>query len=131
MLLLAAPLALAQQGRIFQESGNWAQEITGSLAGAKNLRIKVDVGSVRVQGAAQQNITYQIHNRSYTSSEAQSRREFDSYKIDTYIRGDVAWIVADWQGGRPRKFSGEFSVTVPREMESVKIETEGGGVVAT
>jgi DUF4097 and DUF4098 domain-containing protein YvlB len=128
VLLLAVPLAVAQQTRVFGDGGNWTQEITGSLAAVKNLRVKVDVGSVRVQGGSQQGISYVIRNHSYSSSEPKARHEFDSYKISAYVRGDTAWIVGDWQGGRPHKFSGEFNLSVPREMDEVKIETDGGSV---
>lgn len=131
MLLLVLPAALAQQTRVFGENGSWTQEITGSLEPVKNLRVKVDLGSVRVAGASQQGINYQIRNHSYSGSEDRARREFDSYKITAYVRGDTAWIVGDWEGGRAKRFSGEFIVTVPREMEEVKIETDGGSVEAT
>ena len=131
VLLLVLPLAMAQQTRVFGDGGNWTQEITGSLAAVKNLRVKVDVGSVRVQGGSQQGISYVIRNHSYSSSETKARREFDSYKISAYVRGDTAWIVGDWEGGRPHKFSGEFTLSVPREMEEVKIETDGGSVSST
>jgi DUF4097 and DUF4098 domain-containing protein YvlB len=138
-LLLIAPLAIqplarAQQSqatRVYGEGGNWTQEITGSLAAARNLRIKVDIGSVRVEGGSQQSISYVIRNRSYSSSEDRANREFDNYKISAYVRGDTAWIVGDWQGGHPRKFSGDFVLNVPREMDEVKIETEGGNVAAS
>lgn len=128
VLLLIVPVASAQQSRIYGDGGNWSQEITGSLAAAKNLRVKVDIGSVRVEGGSQQSITYTIRNHSYSSSEARARREFDSYKITAYLRGDTAWIVGDWQGGRPHRFSGEFMISVPRQMDEVKIETDGGNV---
>lgn len=130
-LLLLAPLAPAQQGRITQEGGGWGQEVTGSLSGAKNLRIRVDAGSVRVQGAQQSGITYTYHVRVSTSSEEKARRQFDAYKINGYVRGDTAWLVAegDGDGGRRRSY-GDFVVNVPREMESVKIETGGGAVSA-
>jgi DUF4097 and DUF4098 domain-containing protein YvlB len=131
MLLVLLPLALAQQSRIFREGDSWAQEIAGNLSGAKNLRVKVDMGSVRVQGGSQGGISYVIRNRSYSSSEEKARREFDAYKISAYLRGDTAWIVGDWQGGRPHKFSGDFTINVPHEMELVKIETEGGNVTTT
>jgi DUF4097 and DUF4098 domain-containing protein YvlB len=131
-LLLVLPLATAQQQtRVYREGGSWAREITGSLAAAKNLRVKVDVGSVRVTGGSQQAIDYVIHNRAYTSSEDRARHEFDSYKISTYTRGDTAWIVAEWQDGSPRRFSGDFTITVPREMDLVKVETDGGSVTTT
>jgi len=129
VLLLILPAA-AQQTRVYGEGGNWTQEITGSLATAKNLRVKVDIGAVRVEGGSQ-GISYTIRNHSYSSSEARARREFDAYKITAYVRGDTAWIVGDWQGGRPHKFSGEFRIAVPREMDEVKIETDGGSVSTT
>src|SRR5271166_768036 len=131
VFLLTLPLAMAQQSRIFGDGGNWTQEITGSLATVKNLRVKVDVGSVRVDGGSSQGITYQIRNHSYSSSETKARREFDSYKITAYVRGDTAWIVGDWEGGRPHKFSGDFNISVPREMDEIKVETDGGNVSTT
>ena len=131
VLLLILPLASAQQTRVYGDGGNWTQEITGSLAMVKNLKIKVDVGSVRVEGGSQPGISYVIRTHSYSGSEDKARREFDNYKISAYVHGDTAWIVGDWQGGRPRKFSGDFVVNVPREMGEIKIETEGGNVTTT
>jgi DUF4097 and DUF4098 domain-containing protein YvlB len=128
VVLLTLPLASAQQTRVYGDGGNWTQEITGSLAMVKNLKVKVDIGSVRVEGGSQQGINYVIRNHSYTGSEDRARREFENYKISAYVHGDTAWIVGDWQGGSPHKFSGDFVVNVPREMDEVKIETEGGNV---
>jgi DUF4097 and DUF4098 domain-containing protein YvlB len=131
VLLIALPLASAQQGRVYGDGGNWTQEITGSLALVKNLRVKIDIGSVHVQGGSQQDISYIIRNHSYNGSESRARHEFDSYKVSAYVHGDTAWIVGDWQGGRPHKFSGDFVINVPREMDEVKVETDGGGVSTT
>jgi DUF4097 and DUF4098 domain-containing protein YvlB len=128
LVLLTLPLASAQQTRVYGDGGNWTQEITGSLAMVKNLKVKVDIGSVRVEGGSQQGINYVIRNHSYSGSEDRARREFENYKISAYVHGDTAWIVGDWQGGRPHKFSGDFVVNVPREMDEVRIETEGGNV---
>jgi DUF4097 and DUF4098 domain-containing protein YvlB len=131
LVLLALPLASAQQSRIYGDGGNWTEEVTGSLAAAKNLRVKVDVGSVKVQGGSQPGINYQVRNHSYSGSENRARREFENYKINAYVRGDTAWITAEWEGGKPHRFSGEFNISVPREMDEVKIETDGGSVSAT
>jgi hypothetical protein len=128
LLLLAISAATAQQGRVFSENGNWTQEITGSFGAVKNLRVKLDMGSVKVIGGSQQGISYVIHNHAYTSSEDRARREFDDYKISTYTRGDTAWIVGDWEGGSSHRFSGDFEVMVPRDMDEVKVETDGGNV---
>ena len=129
VLALLASLAAAQERNISREGETWGQQITGSLTGVKNLRVKVDMGSVRVRGGQQQDINYVVHANFKTSSEQDARRQFDQYKITAYVKGDTAWIVGDWQGGRqPRHFSGEFSINVPREMALVKLETEGGNV---
>jgi DUF4097 and DUF4098 domain-containing protein YvlB len=136
-LALLAPLGLvsrsqAQETHVSREGGSWAQEVTGSLAAVKNLRVKVDMGSVVVRGGQQQGINYVVHTRFGTSSEQEARHQFEQYKVTAYVKGDTAWIVGDWQGGRhPRHFSGEFSVMVPREMALVKLETEGGNVDAS
>jgi hypothetical protein len=131
-LALLAPFVLAQESRISREGGIWGQETTGSLAGVKVLRVKVDMGSVVVRGGQQQGINYVVHTNYKTSSEQDARHQFEQYKISAWVKGDTAWIVGDWQGDKqPRHFSGNFSVMVPREMALVKLETDGGNVEAT
>jgi len=130
VFLLVLPLAGAQESSVHREGGSWAQEITGTLGAARNLRVKVDIGSVRVQGGSTSGISYVIRNRTQTGSEQEARHEFDSYKITASVRGDTAWIVADWRDGRRHRFSGEFTINVPRDMELVKVETDGGSVSA-
>jgi DUF4097 and DUF4098 domain-containing protein YvlB len=137
VLLLLLPWAVAQetrpdeQTRVYQENGRWSRQITGSLPAAKNLRVKVDSGSVRVQGGSQQTINYSISNHSYATSEEKARREFEAYKISFYVRGDTAWVLGEWQGSRPRRSASEFVINLPRNVELVKVETEGGDLAAT
>jgi len=137
MLALLSPLsAIAQSGQqdvhVSREGDSWGQEISGQLAAVRNLRIKVDMGSVVVHGTQQPGINYVVHTRFEHSSEQEARREFEKYKITAYVKGDTAWIVGDWQGERrPRHFWGEFNVNVPREIALVKLETEGGNVETT
>ena len=137
VLALLVPLALvpagqAQETHVSREGGAWGQEITGSLAAVKNLRVKVEMGSVVVRGGQHQGINYVVHTHFGDSSEQDARRQFEQYKVTAYVKGDTAWIVGDWQGGRrPRRFSGEFSVVVPRDMALLKLETEGGNVDAS
>jgi len=130
VVALASP-ALGQQTRVYREGGVWIQEITGNLPAAKTLHVKIDMGSVRVEGGSQSEISYTIHSRAYTSSEQHARREFEAYKITATSKGDSAWIVGDWQRGRSRKFSGEFVISVPKNLELAKIQTDGGSVRAT
>src|SRR5438876_2566672 len=131
LVTLTATLCVAQQGSVQKEGGNWTSVANGSLSGVHNLHIKVEAGAVRVEGGSNQGINYVIHNKSYESAEDRARRQFESYKVSSYVRGDTAWIVGEWEGGSPHKFSSEVNVTVPRNMEMVKIETEGGEVVTT
>jgi len=123
-------LALSQETRVYREGSNWVQEMTGDLGAAKNLRVKLAAGSVRVQGGSQAGITYVIHRKAYTSSEQQARREFESYRINTSVKGDTAWVVAE-SSRRDSKCSDDFVINVPRNLESAKIETGGGNVSAT
>jgi len=122
-------VAASQENRVYRQGSNWAQELSGSLSGAKNLRVKVDNGSVRVEGGSQSEITYVIRRYAYTSSEEQARREFETYKINTYVKNDTAWIVSE--GGRNRKCAGDFIIKVPRSLELAKLETDGGSIVTT
>jgi DUF4097 and DUF4098 domain-containing protein YvlB len=126
-----ASLALCQETRVYREGSNWVQEMKGDLGAAKNLRAKLAAGSVRVQGGSQAGITYVIHRRAYTSSEQQARREFESYRFNTSVKGDTAWIVAESLGGRDRRCSDDFVINVPRNMDSAKVETGGGDVNAS
>ena len=111
MLALLAPIMLAQ-------------EITGNLAAVKNLRVKVDMGSVVVRGGDQQAINYVLHTN-YRDSNEEVRRQ---YKVNAYVKGDTGWIVANWQGGHMHRFGGEFEITVPRDMALVRVESGGGSV---
>ena len=119
-------IATAQQVRVSRDGDAWVEELTGSLSASKTLRLRVDFGSVRVQGGSQKDITYVIRTRSYSSNEKQARHEFEAYKISASARGDVALIEGDWQGGRHHLCSGEFVINVPRNLELARLETSGG-----
>jgi DUF4097 and DUF4098 domain-containing protein YvlB len=124
----------AQETHITREGSAWGEEINGNLTGVKILRVKVAMGAVVVHGGQQQQgNNYVAHIRFGNTSEQDARRQFDQYKVTAYVKGDTAWIVGDWQGGRrqPRHCSSEFSVMVPREMTLVKLETDGGNVDAS
>jgi DUF4097 and DUF4098 domain-containing protein YvlB len=117
--------------RVYREGNSWVQELTGSLAASKILKVKVEMGGVRVQGGNPDGIRYTVHNRVYVSSEKEARRMFERYHITSGSNGQVAWLVGDWEGSSPRKFSAEFVFEVPRELENVKVETQGGEVSAS
>jgi hypothetical protein len=129
-LALLATLGLAQETNGSHGSDAWSQESSGTLAAAKNVRIRLDMGSVVVRGGQQQGISYIVRSHAY-ESEREGRRQTGSFKVSSSVKGDTAWIVGEWEGGRPRRFSGEFVINIPRDTELVKVETGGGGVEAT
>ena len=131
MVLALASLALAQEGRIYREGSNWVQEVKGELNGARNLRVKLDAGSVKVQGGSQSNITYVLHRRAYTSSEQRARHEFESNRITASVKADSAWLIAQGgSGSENRKCSDDLVINVPRQIEYARVETGGGNVNA-
>ncbi len=128
VVMSLASAALAQQSRISNQGSNWSQDTSGSLGPARNLQIKTEFGSVRVLGGSQQGITYVFHSTAYSSSEEKARRQLQSMKVSTSVRGDTAYIVAEDDESHNR-CSGEFVVNVPRDIASLRIETDGGNVV--
>jgi DUF4097 and DUF4098 domain-containing protein YvlB len=128
LLTITASFCLAQQGSIQKEGNAWSNTISGSLAGARNVRIQVEAGEVQVEGGQAPGITYTVNNKSYESSEEHARHQLESYRVNAYTRGDTAWIVGEWQGGRPHKFSSNVKIMVPRSIELVKVETGGGAI---
>lgn len=130
LIALIATMCMAQQTSIQKEGGNWTRVTSGSLAGVRNLRIKLEIGAVHVQGGSTQSINYLVHDSSYQVSEEKARHQLDNYKISAYVRGDTAWIVGEWENGSPRRFNSEVTVNVPRDLDLVRIDTDGEIVMA-
>lgn len=142
-LALLESLAIGQETH--HDSGSGSQVNSGSLAAARNIRIKVDMGSVVVHGLQQAGIEYALRVPSPVSSDEDVKRALESYKITSYVRGDTAFVIGEWRGthsmhlGGARvsvttgshTFSGELVITIPRNTESVKVETGGGSVETT
>lgn len=130
VMLALATVGLAQDGRIYREGGNWVQEVKGELTGAKNLRVKLDAGTIKVEGGSQSNITYVLHRRAFTSSEQRARREFESSRMVASVRGDTAVLIGQGSGEN-RRCSDDLVVMVPRSTEYARMETGGGNVNAS
>src|ERR1051325_1912465 len=125
---VALPLT-AQTGKVYRDGNYWVEEITGTLSGARSLRVRTDAGSVTVQGGAQQGFTYTVRKRVRSGSEESARRELASFRITAGIRSGAAVLEGDAERHNYRNFSVDFTVNAPRELDSVQAETEGGGIV--
>jgi DUF4097 and DUF4098 domain-containing protein YvlB len=128
-LVALAGAVQGQETRVYREGGTWVQETKGNLGSARNLRVKLGAGSVRVQGGPGESIGYIVHRKSYNSSEEKARHEFESYRISASVKGDTAWIVAE-SGRRDSRCSDDFAITVPRNLDSARLETGSGNVEA-
>ncbi len=124
---VALPLA-AQTGKVYRDGNYWVEEITGTLSGARSLRVRTDAGSVNVQGGAQQGFTYKVRKRVRSDSEESARRELAGFRITAAIRSGAAVLEGGAERRNYRNFSVDFTVNTPRELESVKAETEGGSI---
>lgn len=124
-------MAVAQTGntRLYRGSGNeWIQEVTGTLPATKAVLVKSSAGSIRVQGAQQNNITYVIRERVRAGSEEAARREINHMKFTTYSSREMVTLKADCEGYN--RGSIDFDVKVPQETTGLKLETSGGQVSA-
>jgi hypothetical protein len=131
VLVLAVTTALpilAQSSRVYREGNAWVEEITGSLPPARNLKVTTNIGSVTVNGGAQNEIRYTIHKRAYVSSEEAARREFQQFSVTAAKRGDFAIFEGNWEGARPRKFNADFNLAVPRDLALAKLNSDGGSI---
>jgi len=124
---MALPLA-AQTGKVYRDGSYWVEEITGTLSGARSLRVRTDAGSVNVQGATQPGFAYTVRKRVRAGSEESARRELSGFRITAGIRGGTATIEGDAERRNYNNFSVDFTVKAPREVDSVRAETEGGSI---
>ena len=60
VLSILSTLSVAQETHLSREGDAWTQVVSGSLAGVKNLRVKLDMGSVVVRGAQHTGIDYTL-----------------------------------------------------------------------
>ena len=127
MAIMAMPL-LAQNSKVYREGGYWIEEVSGTLSGARSLRLRTDAGSLNVQGGAQQEINYTARKRVRAGSEEEARRAFAAFRITAANRNGMAVLEGNAEGRSFRNFSVDFDVTAPREMESVRAETDGGSI---
>ncbi len=134
MLLLLAVVAVGpvwgQQSKVYREGNNWVEEITGTIPAAKMLRVTAAMGSVRVEGADRTDIAYVVKKRSYAGSESDARREFERFRVSASRSGDTAVISGESDEQSFRRFSAEFTVTAPRTVDAVRVDTKGGSITA-
>ncbi|SRR5579871_498891 len=101
--------------------------LKGEVPGASALHVKIDGGSLRLEGYSGNRISYQVLS---VPSKTLNRTQPDVslYKVATYKRGDTSWLVATRQKDQLSPKSIELVVRVPRQIHSVSLDTSGGDV---
>ena len=113
--------------RIFRDGNSWVEEITGSIPAPDSLRITTEMGSITVQGGAQKDATYTIRKRVRSGSEEAARRDFAGFRVSAAKRGDAAVIDGSVER-RVKHLSVDYQVQVPRDLQQVRADTEGGSL---
>jgi hypothetical protein len=126
---LAVP-AMAQQSRVYRDGGYWVEEVSGSLAAATTMSIKLDLGNVIVQGGTDAGISYVMKVRVRASSEAEARQQLERFRFSATRNGDTAVFEGN-APGHWRSIGGELLVRTPRALETLKAVTRGGNESVT
>src|SRR5438270_9957261 len=125
---LAVLAASAQaQSRVYREGSSWVEETSGDVAAAKVLRVRTDLGSVSVDGSGSNGVHYTVRKRVNASSEEAARRMFETLRVAALNRADQTIIGGDSHGEWHRG-SVQIQVVAPRQMDLVKVNTDGGDV---
>jgi DUF4097 and DUF4098 domain-containing protein YvlB len=126
--MIATIPALAQNSRINRDGNGWVEEITGTLPQTRVLKVTTDIGSIQVNGSNDSDIKYTIRKHSYSSSEESARRAFQEFGVTASRRGDYAIIEGSWEGGHGQRFNADFILSVPRGVQLVKLNSDGGAI---
>ncbi len=130
VLLLAGGLAVAQEKpptHLTHSGDEWVEEVTGTIAAARSVKVRAYAGPIRIQGGPQKNITYTLRKHVQASSEKAARRELHRMHVLTSTEGDVAMI----RGECSDAGSMELEIHVPRKTALVRLETSGGPIMAS
>lgn len=118
----------AQTSKVYREGNAWVEEISGTMPASRTVRVNTDSGSVSVQGGAQHDITYTVRKKVFAYSEDAARKVFERFRVVAARRAEAAVLEGTWDGGNARKFSADFALQVPRELDLLKVNTDGGSL---
>jgi hypothetical protein len=128
-LLSTLPL-IAQQARVYRDGRSWVEETSGTMPSTRTLRVSADVGTIDVRGGAPA-LKFVIKKRSWMSTQADAREQFDRYKIRSSKAGDAAVLEIRRVSNKSNRFGVDVSIDIPREMDNVLVETMAGNITVT
>jgi DUF4097 and DUF4098 domain-containing protein YvlB len=128
---IAAAMSQAQTSSpITREGSYWVQTVTGDVPinGSGRLRVTT-VGNITLHGGAPEKITYSLKKRVRADNAAEAERAVRDLDLKATRRG--AWTYLNLTLSRRRTYSAELSLTAPRNLTQIVLETRGGSVNAT
>jgi DUF4097 and DUF4098 domain-containing protein YvlB len=126
-VLTMASSLWAQQTRVYRDGYSWVEETAGTIPTARELRVNTDLGSVQVQGNAQR-VAFMIRKRSYAPTQEAARRQFEQMRVAVNKLGDSVAMEGKLKPRNMDRFGVEFIVQVPRDVNSVKVQTRNGSL---
>jgi len=126
--------ARAQEPRYYAEGRKQVREISGAIPGdAVRLRIETDRGTVRIQPASGDAVTYRIRLRAGGADAAETRRRLDRMVISASRTGDLI----EFSGSLPARgashlgVEAEFEFAIPARVVALEVATGAGSIEAS
>jgi DUF4097 and DUF4098 domain-containing protein YvlB len=126
VLCLPSWLASAQQAE--HNDHQWVNQSEGEVPSAATLQVKVEGGSIRLEGHSGDQISYLVRRSASAQALNRTTPENPLFKIATYVRGTTSWLVARPQNDESSLSTMELLVRVPRKIQYVELYTSGGDV---
>ncbi|HLY97834.1 MAG TPA: hypothetical protein VKT33_02090 [Candidatus Angelobacter sp.] len=133
-LVLAASLVAAQavraqtpESRVSHSGNEWIEETSGTLAAARTVKVRIPAGSIKVAGGDQTNVTWVVRKRVSAQSEEAARRELARFHASASSSRDAVIFNAESSASRVHA---DYELHVPRHTDFLRLETNGGPVMA-
>jgi hypothetical protein len=129
--LSVTPIAVAQsESPITREGRYWVRTFTGSISAPGIERFRLDtVGSVVLRGDAQDHAVYKLKARVRAGNAGDAEALLRQFDVKTRTHGPWAYLTVS--PSRRISEAPELSLSVPRGLRQILVETRGGDVQAS
>ncbi len=120
------------RGAMVNHQLTWEQrlEFEAQVKEGARLVLRADSGAVSINPTSGDKVSCTVTLRAYTSDEAEARRLFDNFKLNTgSVDGSGVYLTSQSRSGAKResKLRVQFEIAVPQRF-NVDVETQGGDI---